>query len=528
VFIAARLIQCSWRRAQAREETERRLIERNAATTIQSAWRGFVCYTDYIFTIADIITAQRVARKFLARGNYAKMREDHGRNVAAVMIQKNYRGHKGRSSAELYRGIAEHDRQILEFNAATKIQKVARGHITQTAYRGHRFDSMVQVSSFEASREAVCATTIAHWWKRVVVSKALMAWATTIQRHVAASTIQEWWRIILLYKTEKNAAIKIQKVARGHIAHKAYRGQRFDSMVQASALEASRGAVSATAIAHWWKRVMVSKALMAWATTIRRHVAASTIQEWWRIVLFYKAEKEAADRAARIIQRFFLMVKIEVDRAIQAEKERRRKKNEWKKKRTPEAEDALLESIWLNTVESLDDMGTKDRSTTSASGFRQRSASAPRAARLNRSSSKRDGVESNKRHRRAESTGRSRRSSHNSEDDRIEAYARAAARDSSRSKPRLPPRYSGDRSVGSRLPADSVSIATSHDDAASEISGLTALTPRHVSSRLASFTSKDLQDDYSLEEAWIDAEIYRVKEKHRSASRKKSRSGAQH
>ena len=50
-YRAALKIQTKFRAIKAKQDTMVRKGEFLAATLIQSAWRGFVCYTDYIFTM---------------------------------------------------------------------------------------------------------------------------------------------------------------------------------------------------------------------------------------------------------------------------------------------------------------------------------------------------------------------------------------------------------------------------------------------------------------------------------------------
>jgi IQ calmodulin-binding motif len=73
----------------ARQEShKRRLVEMNAAACkIQSTWRGFQGYTDYIFALVDILVLQRSMRKWLAKKQVQNIR----RTLAAVKIQAQWR-----------------------------------------------------------------------------------------------------------------------------------------------------------------------------------------------------------------------------------------------------------------------------------------------------------------------------------------------------------------------------------------------------------------------------------------------------
>jgi hypothetical protein len=68
------------------------VLERiKSAILIQSAYRGFVCYADYMFTISDIVLAQSVARRWIKQKDYPKLLHDY-RSNAAITVQKHWRG----------------------------------------------------------------------------------------------------------------------------------------------------------------------------------------------------------------------------------------------------------------------------------------------------------------------------------------------------------------------------------------------------------------------------------------------------
>jgi myosin heavy subunit len=73
-----------------------RVKKQRAARDIQKAWRGFWCYSDYVFTLADIIVVQKTVRGYQARQKATVL--DQSRNEkrqydGAVMIQKTWRGY---------------------------------------------------------------------------------------------------------------------------------------------------------------------------------------------------------------------------------------------------------------------------------------------------------------------------------------------------------------------------------------------------------------------------------------------------
>jgi IQ calmodulin-binding motif len=83
------MIQSVTRQYFARKETQKRcLVKKNtAACKIQSTWRGFQGYTDYIFALVDILVLQRSMRKWLAKKEVQNIR----RTLAAVKIQAQWR-----------------------------------------------------------------------------------------------------------------------------------------------------------------------------------------------------------------------------------------------------------------------------------------------------------------------------------------------------------------------------------------------------------------------------------------------------
>ena len=71
-----------------------------AAIFIQTAWRGFVCQTDYFIALNDIIIVQTVARRRLATKKVSSLRQEKAEYDAALDIQRSFRGYKGRSMRE--------------------------------------------------------------------------------------------------------------------------------------------------------------------------------------------------------------------------------------------------------------------------------------------------------------------------------------------------------------------------------------------------------------------------------------------
>jgi myosin heavy subunit len=94
------IVQSAVRRWRATKlvSVYRREAHEEAATKIQRYWRGFRCYADYIFTVADIEVVQSRVRRWLAKRKWAQMKHDRDQEAATV-IQRNWRGNMGRDAA---------------------------------------------------------------------------------------------------------------------------------------------------------------------------------------------------------------------------------------------------------------------------------------------------------------------------------------------------------------------------------------------------------------------------------------------
>ena len=73
-----------------------RVKKQRAARDIQKVWRGFWCYTDYVFTLTDIITVQKLIRGHQARTRASELSDQRTKereHNAVVTIQKTWRGY---------------------------------------------------------------------------------------------------------------------------------------------------------------------------------------------------------------------------------------------------------------------------------------------------------------------------------------------------------------------------------------------------------------------------------------------------
>jgi len=487
------IVQSIVRRYFAVCEVQRRreAKHRRAVTAIQSAWRRFQCYTDYIFVISDIIVVQNVARRWLA--TRAANRKAHIIKVQSVARQ--------------YIAAKKYCPMIKERAAANTIQKVWRTTLTTLV------------------REDAAVTIQSAW-------RSFIAYSDFIIRkfeHHAATTIQTHWRgfwqqshfLILRYEV-----IRIQALIRGY-QEREWLAFQHDcaTLIQAGA----RCYLAKKRLQHErWLKMFLSDS----RESIRARHCAKKIVRWWRR-LYRKRKKK---KAALVIERFFIEIRMEIEREIQRA-ERKNKKNEARKKKKKESDEMMLERIWLNTMDDDDAASVSESLAFPAERFPgARGKGFPRPApSLGGNYSDSQATRSYSRATRMERASVA--TSGNGEYD-SDYYGRNRSTDTGTHAPLAPmvhhwtPSASGyrrqdyadnyqqqqqqfgqgyERQQHFFPPTNNVAIAP---DNVSTISGITVATTT-LSSRFATLSRKELNDDLSLEEAWIDAEVVQAKEKRR-------------
>jgi abnormal spindle-like microcephaly-associated protein len=473
-YIAARRIQAAWRGEHTRTMLDICRAEELAAVMIQSAWRGFLCYTDYLFTVGDIVMAQKIARGWFAREKAAVLRGEK----AAIVIQRSFRGFVDRSIVSELRVTAVRERSAVaiqsiwrghyhkqhfwyclgcamliqkvtrgtltrnqirkEHAAATKIQSATRGMKVQSNYRNDQFTMMLSSSATMEIKSQDSVEIIEQWWLNV-----------RARREEAAITLQGWARRQIFARKLDNYATQIW---------------------------------CATMIQRWWGRMLFSRELEEFVIALREleaaeeaerslQEAAARMARWWRRCCARIERREiirANNQAANTIQGFFLMVKAMVDREIRAEKKRRMERRKIKQiHHTPENEDDLLESIWASAIEKTDVDPPKSSSRS------RRPPGVPRSPRVGN-----DGAS-------------------------VTSERSRGGRRRLKGELHLNTTDYDERSVNSQRTARSLS--------------------RVPPPRLTTYSSNDFKDDVSLEEAWIDVEINHLKEKRRSSKSSSSK-----
>lgn len=281
------LIQTTWRRHWATNFYKKY----RAARKIQSVWRGFQGYTDYIFCLVDILLVQRVSRRWLAIQEARRRRLSN----TAIMIQKRWRIY--RSRMRLYQDLAN----------VIRVQSVARRYLAQSAVYQRK------VEKFE---EAEAAIRIQAAWR------GFWGYSHFVIMQFEVTKVQSLIRGVLTRRQQQfrlGCCILIQAAARRYVAKRS-----FDEML--------------------FERVFVASK----SIELRERLSAERIQFWWTVVQECQKEK----KAALVIERFFIMVKEEVEREIiRQEKRKQEKRGKRRHRKKDNKDDQVLERVWLNAVE---------------------------------------------------------------------------------------------------------------------------------------------------------------------------------
>lgn len=196
----------------------------------------------------------------------------------------------------------------------------------------------------------------------------------------AATTIQAAWRgfwgfshfVILQYEI-----VKLQAVVRGKLV----RNNRNLKLGCAIMIQSTVRRYLAEREARQLRIARLM--LLAKAENMRETLAAKRMQFWWRVVMECRREKEAA----LVIERFFLMVKAEVDREIHRVEMKKQSKKQNRRKKKKDSDDKLLERVWMKTVDDSDvDVfafsPTESFGSRSHGSGRHRKSTSPKDSRL--------------------------------------------------------------------------------------------------------------------------------------------------
>jgi hypothetical protein len=445
---AATLIQAQWRRFW---HFSNFIISLDSVMTIQSTFRGYRAKQHYGSILSGVITVQRAVRAFQQRQAQrvslsakeilspvvdenraacviqtkwkgATVRRLYVDYLACRLIQAQFRGHvirtaykRGREAFLTYlaarkiqtfwrRHLAD-QRLDLEISAASKIQAVLRGNRDRVS---HNSDNILTEVSARGYGQVANSTAIQKTWRAYSVRKAYgqftaarkiqASWRAYVVRiaykeYLAASKIQAVVRgyLIRFCFWERTAARIIQRYARAYLCTKpfhkyaaartiqrSWRGYSVRSAYREQIVDSARTTLACIKIQRQSRRFFaemkylevigsvivvqtVARRYLAWKECRNRRVLKRVFEQARSIiagdnpdfeVLMRQQERE---NAARKIQRFFLWVKSEVDREIRHQEkrlQRRKLKRRQKRSKRDDEEDALLENVFRNVAAS--------------------------------------------------------------------------------------------------------------------------------------------------------------------------------
>eukprot|EP00547_Thalassionema_nitzschioides_P003978 CAMPEP_0194204248 /NCGR_PEP_ID=MMETSP0156-20130528/3832_1 /TAXON_ID=33649 /ORGANISM="Thalassionema nitzschioides, Strain L26-B" /LENGTH=2106 /DNA_ID=CAMNT_0038930221 /DNA_START=226 /DNA_END=6547 /DNA_ORIENTATION=+ len=476
---AATRIQSLLRGYSTRLAFNKAKIQHLSALIIQKRWRGFQAYTEYIFSIADVIIAQRNIRKWIAK-RILQQKKD---NRCATKIQAQWRRYQSQMRC---------------------LYKLVHIIIVQSTVR--RWLAINRVRNVGV--EHLSAKIIQSWWKVVY-------WIKQKRFHSAATKIQATWRCFwesTQYLIMNYEIVRIQAVVRG-----------FQARIGAS-LQMGCAIMIQAAIRRYFalKSVEIRKMEIACESSytiyLRERHATTCIQKSF---LNWKT-KRAEKSAAATIQRFFIMVKAEVDREIFRHNEEMKRKTMKLKRgalRTDVIdEEKMLEGAWLHALRNSPHAKAPMKRTNQVdppiSGAPPVFGDPP-GKRVNLGSRGNfvDTTHINKsivdpRARQVDDFNCGTPKRHNYSDARrrdTKSYVSATTGGSFvKSNHALSPSYHLVNAESYRReikPREEIYEVTSHN-----------LFNRAFPARISTLSCQELSDDLSLEEAWIDTEVRQVKQ----------------
>lgn len=523
------LVQRTVRSWLAKKEVQERRVRQasfarnRAALMIQKEWRCYSAYTDYIFALADVIRIQRAFHSWSSR------RKENARRIkaAAVKIQSVWRAHNVLTD-------------YVDYRSATKIQKHWRRHhayvhyiftlahiiIVQCTVRSHI--AAKEVYSLRMERSAV--TIQKHWRRRsarmiVLQEIARILLVQSVVRRFAARRAAHRLRLEAIAAIEAGAATKIQTAWRGfwkfsHYVILQYEAIRVQSIIRGKLFRRDfnlqlgccimiQATVRRFLVVKKLKDLNVQEVLrMERAQSMRESLASCRIQFWWRVVLACRKEK----KAALVIERFFLMIKMEIEREIERRDRLKQSKRMQRCRRKREADDKLLERVWLNTVDSHNDVFsfTSDGGSDVFS-FSPKAGSTP----ISRSRSAKDTYPC--------SPLSAIASSAKSDKSKYQQRERKSFGHRASSPPKhLVMRHEYESPQASSRPKSSTRSSCS---AVTETSAVSPLRRAKALTRGSSRHADELTKNLSLEEAFLDAEISEAKDRTKSAEQYRQKFG---
>lgn len=310
-----------------------RVRKLRAARDIQKVWRGYLAYTNMLFSLVHIIICQSVVRRHL---QMKRFKVDVVRHRSAIKVQRCVRAFLVKRNFMYDYCATLIQTEIRRVFAKDLLEKMRAARVIQAWYRCQ--------STSRGYNYYISARKIQTIWRGYDARKLLdeERWV----REYAATLIQKTWRMFYnysnfeIYKIEKSAATDIQKAWRGFWDYSQYIIMRYEATKIQSVVRrmlackrlAKREA--AAVVIQTAARQLLAKKLYHMErlylvvihgaqNALTQNIAARKIQTAFRGVFQKSKEKHAA----LVIERFFIWVRAEVEREIERrERQMTRKK----------------------------------------------------------------------------------------------------------------------------------------------------------------------------------------------------------
>jgi len=168
----------------------------NAATKIQSAWRGFTHFSAYTIVRYEnqaATTIQSQWRSYLHSTNYCIML------IEIVRIQA------------LVRGRQERSWLTFQNECASIIQAAMRGYLTRKELHNESMISILISAAATSLRTRNAARTLQRWWVDELWIGEQKRSALILREKYAARTLQRWWVNELWIRKQKRSALIIER-----------------------------------------------------------------------------------------------------------------------------------------------------------------------------------------------------------------------------------------------------------------------------------------------------------------------------
>jgi hypothetical protein len=374
-FLAARRIQTFWRC-----KFERKLyLDFIAARRIQTFWRCKSAHNAFKVHYSCILQRKKEdvsATRIQAFWRSKALRIAYFHYMAARRIQSLWRCYSDRRVFVLY---------LKAHRSARKLQTFWRCRSLAKVFREYMFANKCAVRIQCAFRKMSARKIYNRRFARKLCQENLGV--VTIQRYARGYTCRREFaplnRSVLQTRASAKSAIKIQRIWRGYYANQSY-WQILGSTILIQAV--IRGWTAKLHLRRIRESVLIEirasnviksflKSKVERCRFLHTVGAAMVIQTYFREWRAQKCKKEiplVMDRAASKIQKFFLMIRAEVDREVRQYSSRKKRHKSRKANKEvydsgrDKMDDELLENVWQTSIEPDFHQSEKIRMATEA------------------------------------------------------------------------------------------------------------------------------------------------------------------